>query len=108
MHHSTQDHEQNRREGCCESRDCRRRSGPEGHLEETVSMWESAFQRALFDLHVDALKEKIRKNWGKNIESIAEEFASAMTEEWKASSKQENLRRSLEDIIRKGFTKGPQ
>ncbi len=79
------------------------------HEDETVRMWRDAFQEALFQTHVDTLKEKIRKRWGKNIDAVADEVIRVMGEEWKSSMKEKTGPvDTLRGVVRKGFQKGPQ
>jgi chemotaxis methyl-accepting protein methylase len=71
-------------------------------------MWEQAFQRALREVHVEVLKERIRKAWGRQIEAVADEVVKAMTEEWTAFMRREAARDALRETVRRGFAKGPQ
>jgi len=90
-------------------------SKPEDHADHTAQMWEDAFWQALRELHVEAVKTKLKASWGPRIDAMAGAAVEAMKEEWEAFRQKEKaderVKKAYEGFkekIEKTFEKGPQ
>ena len=108
MHHQAEQAEQGGQGGEGQGGQCCQGGGARDHDEQAAQMWEQAFFTALRQVRVDILKEKIRKAWGKQMESVADEVMEAMEEEWKAFKQKATAREALKAAVAKGFAAGPR
>ncbi len=93
-------------------------SQAEDHLDHTTQLWERAFWRALEELRVEILKDKIRAAWGPAMGKTAEQVVAAMSEEWKEFHAREARRKEqaseapqrdrIREVLEKALKKGPQ
>ena len=78
------------------------------HMDDTVSMWRRAAERAWYELHVEMLKERFRKAHGENIGAVADRIVVSLHAEWKAHGSVEVADRMFRSAVSDGFQKGPQ
>lgn len=89
---------------------------PEDHLEQTAAAWERAFFRALHEVRVEMMKERIKASWGKGMKETADGALAAMLADWKKFREQEEEgedaasgpREALKKVLKAGLKRGPQ
>lgn len=66
-------------------------------------LWCSSFRQALKEVHVEALKERIRKAWGPNIDKGADAVVEAMGTVWQsllsAAKAKSDLQEKMQGIM---------
>jgi beta-phosphoglucomutase-like phosphatase (HAD superfamily) len=80
-----------------------------------VRAWQRAFERAAHEVQVEILKERIRKAWGKSLDSIADSVIELMMKDWeatqgreKAAERKEKAWEALVEKIAAAYNKGPK
>ena len=81
---------------CCSSGSCETAAQPQGGcpcgtsgcsgdpLDCATGMWGSSFMKALQQVQVELLKERVRKAWGAKMEKAADAALDAMGAQWQA------------------------
>lgn len=85
---------------CCpiESCDC--------PIEAAEKMWKSAFFEALTEVKKEALKERIRKAWGANIDKSADAVIETMGTIWQAKLTSGKAKYDLKEKLARILTEG--
>jgi hypothetical protein len=86
------------KEACAVERSINEMSCP---VEDAVGMWNKSFFRAMGEVQVDVLKEKIRSTWGKVIDKEADAIVAAMGTQWQSILAQAKAQCDLRENIKK-------
>ncbi len=70
-------------------------------VENSVGMWNSSFFKAMGEVQVDVLKEKIRATWGTVIDKEADAIVEAMGTHWQSTLAQAKAQCDLRENIKK-------
>ncbi len=72
-------------------------------VEDAVGMWNSSFFKAMGEVQVDVLKEKIRSTWGSVIDKEADAIVQAMGTHWQSILAQAKAQCDLRENIKKVY-----
>lgn len=102
------------KEACCsvetsakkgrEESDCPM-SSEECPVEKSVGMWSQSFFAAMQETQVDILKEKIKKQWGPQMDKTADAVIEAFGVCWQSTLAKAKAQMKLRDDIRSIFEK---
>lgn len=97
--------------GCCETEaqasECCPTQNPNACPSEMAAgLWKKAFYAALFQAHVEVLKEKIRKNWGPKLDKTADAVLESMDAQWAAALSRAKAETDLKEKIRQALYEG--
>ncbi len=88
---------------------------PEDHLDQSAAAWERAFWKALHEVRVEMMKERIRAAWGEGMKETADGVLAAMHADWKkfreleaAEEAKAGPREALRAVLKEGLKRGPQ
>lgn len=89
---------------------------PEDHLDQSAAAWERAFWKALHEVRVEMMKERIRAAWGEGMKQTADGVLAAMHADWKKFREREEAeaaeatgpKEALRAVLKEGLKRGPQ
>ena len=93
---------------CCEETSCHDEKAERCHgggdlMEHVMHMWKSAGCKAWQEVVTDILKEKIRKQWGAELEKGADAFVAAMGAGWHAKIAKAKAEAEFRKAVEKGI-----
>jgi len=75
-------------------------------IETAAQKWSGSFCRAMSEVQIEILKQKIKKSWGTEMEKVGDAVIEAMGAEWHAMLSQAQARVDLRENIKKVFFSG--
>ena len=75
-------------------------------VEMAVEKWSGSFCQAMDEIRVEALKQRIKKAWGAEMEKIADAVVESMGAQWQAMLTQAKTQVDLRESIKKVFFAG--
>ena len=72
-------------------------------IEMTAQKWSDAFCQAMTEVHVEILKQKIKKAWGADMEKVGDAVIETMGAQWHAMLSQAKAHVDLRENIKKVF-----
>jgi hypothetical protein len=75
-------------------------------IEKAAQKWSGSFCRAMQEVQVEILKQKIKKAWGAELEKVGDAVIEAMGAQWQAMLSQAKAHVDLRENIKKAFFSG--
>lgn len=72
-------------------------------IEMAAQKWSESFCKAMTEVQVEILKQRIKKSWGNEMEKIGDAVIETMGAEWKAILTQAKARVDLRENIKSVF-----
>ena len=97
-------------QGCsCHSEDgCHKHQEEEEcQIEKEKKMWFCAFHQAMQEVHIEILKEKIKKSWGDGLNKSADAVMETLEIKWKAQMTKEKAKADLKTKLAQIMTAKP-
>lgn len=69
-------------------------------VDKGLELWQKAFFSAMHEVHVDILKEKIRKAWGPQLDKSSDAVIDAMGVHWQSFMNQAKAQGELKEALK--------